>query len=64
MKSCRPLVILILLATISICLAPQPETLLPNAQVLVACHSLTGNTKAMAEGVVEGVQKMKRASAP
>jgi NAD(P)H dehydrogenase (quinone) len=58
MKLHPPLVLLILLATISTCPAAQPATSLPNAQVLVAYHSLTGNTRAMAEGVVEGVQRV------
>jgi NAD(P)H dehydrogenase (quinone) len=58
MKLHRPLVLLILLATISICPADQPPTPLPKAQVLVAYHSLTGNTKAMGDGVVEGVQRV------
>jgi len=58
MKLHRPLVLLILLATISICPAAQPPTPLPKAQVLVAYYSLTGNTKAMAKGVVEGVQRV------
>jgi NAD(P)H dehydrogenase (quinone) len=58
MKLHRSLILLILLATISICPAAQPPTSSPKAQVLVAYHSLTGNTKAMGEGVVEGVQRV------
>jgi NAD(P)H dehydrogenase (quinone) len=58
MKLHPPLVLLILLATISICPAAQQSTSLPQAQVLVAYHSLTGNTKRMAEGVVEGVERV------